>query len=130
MNPMTLTLIIVACIMMSAYFSATETAFSTFNKIKMKSLAEKGNKRADKVLTLTENYDALLSTILIGNNIVNILGASLATLLFTTLISNPDLGATLSTVVLTVILLVFGEISPKTVAKKMPERVALAPIIP
>ena len=92
--------IIVICIILSAYFSATETAFSTFNRIRIKNMAEKGNRRAAKALKLADNFDSLISTILIGNNIVNILSASLATLFFTGLISdNPDLAATVSTVV-------------------------------
>lgn len=121
--------IIVFCIIMSAYFSATETAFSTFNRIRIKGLAEKGNKKAATVLKLSENFDTLLSAILIGNNIVNILSTSLATILFVNLIG--DLGATVSTVVMTVSVLIFGEISPKTIAKKKPEAFALfsAPII-
>ena len=75
-------MIIIGCIIMSAYFSATETAFSSLNRIRIKNMAEKGNKRAQLVLTLSENYDGLLSTILIGNNIVNIASASLATVIF------------------------------------------------
>ncbi len=124
--------IIVICVIMSAYFSATETAFSTFNKIRVKTMAEKGNKKAALALRLEDSYDSLISTILIGNNIVNILGASLGTLFFTGLIkSNPDLAATVSTVVITVVVLIFGEISPKTIAKNMPEKFVLfsAPII-
>ena len=124
--------IIVFCVIMSAYFSATETAFSTFNKVRIKTMAEKGNKRAALALKLEDNYDALISTILIGNNIVNILSASLGTLFFTGLLTtNADLAATLSTVSLTLVVLVFGEISPKTIAKNMPEKFVLfsAPLI-
>lgn len=119
------------CILMSAYFSATETAFSTVNKIRLKTMAEDGNKKAGKVLKLADNYDALLSTILIGNNIVNILASSLSTLLFIDLIANQSLATTLSTVVLTVVILIFGEISPKSIAKEMPEKFAMfsAPLI-
>lgn len=119
------------CILMSAYFSATETAFSTVNKIRLKTMAEDGNKKAGKVLKLADNYDALLSTILIGNNIVNILASSLSTLLFIDLIANQSLATTLSTVVLTVVVLIFGEISPKSIAKEMPEKFAMfsAPLI-
>ena len=80
--------IILACIVGSAFFSATETAFSTFNRIRTKNLAEKGNKRAATALKLAEKYDTLLSTILIGNNVVNILASSLATLFFTDLLIN------------------------------------------
>ena len=123
--------IIVFCTIMSAYFSATETAFSTFNKIRVKGLAEKGNKKAATALKLSENFDAMLSAILVGNNIVNILSTSLATMLFVSLLKSNDLGATVSTVVMTVIVLIFGEISPKTIAKKKPEAFALfsAPIL-
>jgi len=126
--------IIVFCIIMSAYFSATETAYSTFNRIRMKNLAEKGNKKAAKVLKLSDNYDTLLSTILIGNNIVNILASSLATILFVDLLkggSFAEWSSAISTATLTVIILTFGEISPKTVAKKKPEWFALfaAPLI-
>ncbi len=126
--------IIVFCIIMSAYFSATETAFSTFNRIRIKNLAEKGNKRAEKVMRLSESYDTLLSTILIGNNIVNILASSLATIVFIDLLKGGSLeewSSAISTAVLTLVLLTFGEISPKTVAKKRPEWFALfsAPLI-
>ncbi len=125
---------IIICVIFSAFFSATETALSTFNKIRMKNLAEKGNKKASLVIKLADNYDTLLTTILIGNNIVNILAASLATLLFTDLLAGKlgaDMSATVSTVVLTLVILIFGEISPKTIAKKHPESFSLfvAPII-
>lgn len=130
-------LIIVVCLVLSAYFSATETAFSTFNRIRIKNLAEKGNKKANLVIKLSDNYDTLLTTILIGNNIVNILSASIATLMFASLLVKPggsisnDTSATISTIVLTVIVLIFGEISPKTIAKKHPESFAMfsAPLI-
>ena len=121
-------LIILLCVVLSAYFSATETAFSTFNKIRVKNLAEKGNKRAIRALELSENYDTLISTILIGNNIVNILGASLATLYFTDLLKDGSLAqfaTTISTAVMTLIVLTFGEISPKTLAKQLPEKFVL-----
>ena len=124
-------LIIIICVVLSAYFSATETAFSTFNRIRMKGLAEKGNKKAARALELAEDYDTLISTILIGNNIVNILAAAMATLMFTELIANADVAATVSTAALTVVILLFGEISPKTMAKNSPEKFACfsAPII-
>ena len=129
-------IIIVVCVILSAYFSATETAFSTFNRIRVKNMAEKGNKKAALVLNLSDNYDSLISAILIGNNIVNILASAMATLLFTNYIfgdhpRGADLGATVSTAVLTVVILIFGEISPKTMAKNSPERFVLfsAPII-
>ena len=108
-------IIILLCIIMSAYFSATETAFSSLNRIRIKNMADKGNKRAALVLKLSEDYDRLLSTILIGNNIVNIACASLSTLLFVRLLGE-DAGASVSTAVTTVIVLVFGEVSPKSIA--------------
>ena len=126
--------IIVVCIILSAYFSATETAFTTLNRIRVKNLAEKGNRRARLTLRLAENYDKLLTTILIGNNIVNILAASLGAIVFMNLLKDTaayDFHTTVSTAVLTVVVLIFGEISPKTVAKSMPERFAMfsAPFI-
>ena len=124
--------IIVICVIMSAYFSATETAFSTFNRIRLKNMAEKGDKRAALVVKLSEDYDTLISTILIGNNIVNTLSASLGTLFFAgILVNNPDLAAGLSTLVLTLVVLTFGEITPKTMAKNAPEGFVMfsAPVI-
>lgn len=116
--------------MLSAFFSATETAFSTMNRIRMKNLSEKGHKNATLALKLSDHYDVLISTILIGNNIVNILSASLATILFVGLLGE-DLGATTSTVVITIGVLIFGEVTPKSIAKEYPEKFAMfaAPII-
>ena len=96
-------IIILICVMLSAYFSATETSFTSLNRIRMKNMAEKGDKRAELVLKLLENFDKLLSTILVGNNIVNIAAASLGTILFVRLLG--DMGATVSTIVLTVVVL-------------------------
>ena len=124
--------IIVVCLVFSAYFSATETAFTTLNKVRVKTKADDGNKRAKLVLKLANNYDKLLSTILIGNNIVNILASSMGTLLFIEWCNgNSDLASVLSTIVLTVLVLIFGEISPKSLAKEFPETFASfsAPII-
>ncbi len=98
----------------SAYFSGTETAFTKFNRIKMKNEAANGDKRAKLVMRLSEDYDKLLSTILVGNNIVNILSTSLATVLFTNLFGQS--GVTVATVVMTITVLIFGEITPKSVA--------------
>ena len=119
----------VVCIAMSAYFSATETAFSSLNKTRLKVLADNGNKRAALALKLSEDYNKLITTILIGNNIVNIMVASIGTLLFVELYG--DIGATVSTVVVTIVVLIFGEITPKSVAKDTPERFAMfsAPFI-
>ena len=121
----TITLIIIlCCIVMSAYFSATETAFSSLNRIRIKTMAEKGNKRAALVASLSERYDSMLSTILIGNNIVNIACSSLATVLFLKWLGE-DLGPSVSTVVITVVVLIFGEVSPKSIAKESPEKFAM-----
>ena len=117
-------IIIIGCIIMSAYFSATETAFSSLNRIRIKNMAEKGNKRAGLVLKLSENYDGLLSTILIGNNIVNIASASLATVIVVKLLGD-EAGASISTVVTTIVVLIFGEVSPKSIAKESPEQFAM-----
>jgi len=121
---------ILVCVLLSAYFSATETAFSSLNKTRIKVLVDQGNKRAKLVLYLTENYDKLLSTILIGNNIVNIALSSIATVLFIHLIGEPD-GATVSTVITTIVVLIFGEVTPKSIAKDHPEGFAMfsAPLI-
>ncbi len=121
--------IIVFCLIMSAYFSATETAFSTLNRIKIKNLADDGNKRAASVLKMTDNFDNMLSAVLIGNNIVNILSSALATVLFIGLLKSNDIGTTVSTVVMTVVVLIFGEITPKTVAKKYPEKFAMFSVV-
>ena len=123
MSTTTCILIMAVCLLLSAYFSATETAFSSANSTRLKMLAEKGNKRAALACKLLEQYDKLLSTILIGNNIVNILMASIGTVLFVK--HYGDAGATLSTVVVTVVVLIFGEISPKSVAKDCAEKFAM-----
>lgn len=111
------------CILLSAYFSATETAFSSLNKTRLKTLAEDGNRRAALAYKLYEQYDRLISTILIGNNIVNIALASIGTVLFVHIYG--DIGATISTVVVTVAVLIFGEVTPKSIAKDCPEKFAM-----
>lgn len=116
-------IIILCCVVMSAYFSATETAFSSLNRIRVKNMAEKGDKRAALVLRLADGYDSLLSTILIGNNIVNIGATSLMTVLFVKMLGE-DAGASMSTIVTTVVILIFGEVSPKSIAKESPEAFA------
>ncbi len=117
------TVIIAVMVVLSAYFSATETAFSSLNKTRLRAMAEGGNKKAEITLTLAENYDKLISTILIGNNIVNIAASSIATVMFVHLYG--DIGATISTAVITVVVLIFGEITPKSIAKDSPERFAM-----
>lgn len=116
---------ILLLVAMSAVFSSTETAFSSFNYIRMKNRAEGGDKRAALVLRLADDYDALLSTILVGNNIVNLTAASLSTLFFSDLLGQAA-GPAVATAVLTVVVLVFGEISPKTLAKENADGMAMA----
>ena len=128
-STISMTVAIVLLVMMSAYFSATETAFSCLNKIRMKSRAESGDHRAALAMDLVEDYDRLISTILIGNNIVNITASTVGTVLFTKLYA--AYGPTVSTVVLTLVVLIFGEISPKSLAKEHAESFAMfsAPIL-
>ena len=116
-------IVLIAC---SAYFSATETAFSSVNKIKLKHIANKGNKRAQQVLDVLENYNRFLTTILIGNNIVNITTATISVVVFTSFFVQN--GATISSIVMTVIILIFGEITPKTFAKQHNEEFAMATV--
>ena len=122
---MTLWVALVVLVAFSAFFSASETAFSSLNQIRLKSRAEDGDASAARVLAMAEKYDKLLSTILIGNNIVNIAAASIGTILFTRMLG-AERGATVSTIVLTIIVLIFGEVTPKSLAKEMPEKVATA----
>lgn len=114
----------IVCVILSAYFSATETAFSSLNKTRMRAMAENGNRSARLTLQLAENYDRLISTILIGNNIVNIAVASIGTLLFVNLLGQ-ELGASVSTAVVTIVVLIFGEITPKSIAKDHSEKFAM-----
>ncbi len=116
-------IILVVLVVFSGFFSATETAFSSINKIRIKNMANNGDKRAAAVIELSEDFDKLLSTILIGNNIVNISASSIATILFITYF--PRHGASISTIVMTFIVLVFGEITPKSIAKDFPEKFAM-----
>ena len=122
---MTLWVALVILVGFSAFFSASETAFSSLNQIRLKSRAEDGDSSAARVLNMAEQYDKLLSTILIGNNIVNIAAASIGTILFTRMLG-AERGATVSTIVLTIIVRIFGEVTPKSLAKEMPEKVATA----
>ena len=129
MSTTTCIIMMAVCLLLSAYFSATETAFSSANTTRLRTLAEKGSGGAALALKLLEQYDRLLSTILIGNNIVNIATASIGTVLFVR--HYGDAGATISTLVVTVVVLIFGEISPKSIAKDCAERCAMlsAPIL-
>ena len=129
MNDTQYILLMAFLILMSAYFSATETAFSSMNKTRLKNLSEKGNKKAELALRLSDKYDKLISTILVGNNIVNIAVSSIATVFF--IAKSPIHGATIATAVITVLVLIFGEISPKSLAKDHAEgfSMAVAPIL-
>lgn len=115
--------IIIVCVAMSAFFSATETAFNSVNKIRLKSMADK-NAKAKLVLDLLDHYDNMLSTILIGNNVVNILATSVATVLCVAKYGE-EMGSGISTLIITLLLLIFGEISPKTMAKSSAESFAM-----
>ncbi len=129
MNDTHYILIMSFLIIMSAYFSATETAFSSLNKTRLKNLAEKGNKKAELACSLSDKYDKLISTILVGNNVVNIAVSSVATVFF--IAKSPTHGATIATAVITILVLIFGEITPKSIAKDAAEKFAMfsAPFI-
>ena len=114
-----------ALIALSAYFSATETAFTSLNRIRLKTRADDGDKRAARTLALAADYDRLLSTLLIGNNIVNNVATTIGAVLFIKLIGSAK-GPTVSATVLTVVILVFGEVTPKSLAKERPEAWAIA----
>lgn len=116
----------------SFLFSSIETAFSTFNRIRIKSLAQGGDKRAELVVKLDSKYDKLLTSVLVGNNIVNITLSSVATIFFMDVIVNSEsVAATVSTVITTIVVLIFGEISPKVIAKENADKyvLALAPVV-
>ena len=121
--------IMLVCLAFSAFFSASETAFTSANHTKLKNLSAEGSKRASLVLKMLDNYDKLLSTILVGNNIVNITLSSVGTLLFIDLLTDTNwlsAASAISTAVITVVVLIFGEISPKSLAKDKPDRFAMA----
>ena len=119
---MTMIVSILLLVVCSAFFSATETAFTSLNRVRMKAKAEGGDLRAARTLALAEDYDRLLTTILIGNNVVNIAATTISTALFMKLLG--DYGPAVSTLVLTVVILVFGEVSPKSMAKERSESFA------
>ena len=121
---------LVILVAMSAYFSATETAFTSLNRIRLKNKADNGSRRAAKTLVLAEEYDKLLSTILIGNNIVNNVATTVGAVLFIKLVGEQR-GPAVSATVLTIVILIFGEVSPKSLAKEHPEQFAMfsAPLL-
>lgn len=128
-----LLVVMVILVVFSAFFSSAETAFSSLNRVKLKAMENDTNSnKIERALSLSSDYDMVLSTILIGNNIVNIASTSIATLFFTGILGdNSDLGATVSTIVMTIVVLIFGEITPKTIAKEKAESYAviIAPIV-
>lgn len=130
MDPWLTIAICVVLIMLSAFFSSTETAFSSVSKIRLKNLADNGNKKAKTALNVSERYSKALSTILVGNNIVNIANSALATVFFVNLFGEAQ-GTVLSTIIMTIIVLIFGEVMPKNIAINNAERICMnfAPIL-
>lgn len=126
-----LVIALICLVILSGYFSGTETAFSTSNKIRLKNWATGGNKKAGLVLHILDDYDKFITNVLIGNNIVNILATTIATILFAKVWADPSMSATMTTVIMTLVVLTFGEILPKTLGKNFPEKFAMfsAPII-
>ncbi len=115
--------VIIALVACSAFFSLSETAFTSASQVRLKKMAKDGNKKAEKAVNILEDYDSFLTTILIGNNLVNIGATSLATIIF--LLVFGDAGSLASTIVMTLVILTFGEITPKTMAKRNPEKYVL-----
>ena len=115
---------LVLLLLLSSFFSSAETAFTTVSRIRMRTLAESGNKKAKRVLTITDDMHQMLSAILIGNNIVNLSASSIATSLAIKLFGS--MGAGIATGILTLLILIFGEISPKTIATIHADKIALA----
>ena len=123
--PTGLLIAIIALVLLSGFFSSTETAYSCASRIKLRTMATSGNKRAKKVLELAEEkYDKFISTVLVGNNIVNLSASTLATIMFARLISDSNTSAIVSTIAITIAVLIFGEITPKFIAKAYPEKLA------
>lgn len=123
MNNNTILIILIILVLTYSFFSASETAFSSLNRVKIKALAKEGNKKAERTLKLDEKFSKLLTTILIGNTIVNVVAASLATVFFTNIYHNN--GVAISSVVMTIVIMIIGEILPKNIAKHMPEKFAM-----
>ena len=115
--------ILITLLSLSAFFSSAETAMSTVNKVRIQTLASEGNTRAARVLKIDANYPKMLTAILIGNNVVNLSASSLATVIVTKVFGSFAIG--LGTGILTILVLIFGEITPKTAAKATAEKMAL-----
>ena len=122
-----LIVVLIILVGLSAFFGASETAYTTMNRIRMKNYAKDGNKKAEKALKISEDYDKLITTLLIGNNFVNITAATVSTILFVSyLMKGTSLAAAISTIVITLIILTFGEITPKCIAKEKAEKLAMS----
>ena len=121
-------ILIILCLVFSGLFSSAEMAFSTVNKIRLKNYASQGNKRAEKALEIATKFDNALMAILIGNNVVNTASASIGTILFTEIFGSGGVGV--ATMVMTVLVLIFGEILPKSLAKENAESLALTFAVP
>ena len=125
--PVGLLIAVVILILLSGFFSATETAYSCSSRIKLRSMASSGNRKAEKTLKLAEEkFDKLISTILVGNNIVNITASTLAGVMFATILEDSNVDSNvISTIVVTVAVLILGEITPKFIAKTYPEKMSM-----
>ncbi len=122
--------LVVILVGLSAFFSATETAYSSVSRVRLKNYLAEGDKRAERALKIADHFDRALSAILIGNNVVNIASATIGTMICTNLLGDGPLAATVSTLVMTVIVLIFGEVLPKSFAKENAERFALVVAAP
>ncbi|RHO50582.1 HlyC/CorC family transporter [Clostridium sp. AM09-51] len=130
MDPWSTIAICVVLLLLSAFFSSTETAFSSVSKIRLKNLADNGNKKAKTALYVAERYSKALTTILVGNNIVNIANSALATVFFVNIFGEAQ-GTVISTVVITIVVLIFGEVLPKNIAIDNAEKICMtfAPVL-
>lgn len=126
MDPLTIVYIVILALLLvcSSFFSMSETAFTSASIVRLKTMAKDGDRGAEKAVAVLEDYDRLLTTILIGNNLVNIAATTIAALFFVLLLGEAT-GSVVSTVVMTILVLTFGEITPKTLAKRHPERYAV-----
>ncbi|MDR0433547.1 MAG: hemolysin family protein [Gracilibacteraceae bacterium] len=123
-DDITTLLILVLLVLASAGFSATETSFSSLNRIRLKNMVDGGNAKAARALNLAQNFDKLLTSLLVGNNVVNIAAASVATVWLVQKFG--PIGATYASVAVTLLVLIFGEVTPKSLAKEWPEKFAIA----
>jgi putative hemolysin len=130
LDPWSTIAICVVLLLLSAFFSSTETAFSSVSKIRLKNLADNGNKKAKTALYVAERYSKALTTILVGNNIVNIANSALATVFFVNIFGEAQ-GTVISTVVITIVVLIFGEVLPKNIAIDNAEKICItfAPVL-